>query len=652
MTRSRRYSRWDGSQNFEDPNAEAYFDAMSDSLLYHGDVAAALRELMARGFRDANGRQVSGLSDLLKQLRARRDEMLSKYDMSETYERIAEALREITNVEQSELERRSAGGDQAATLKSMELGNLPPRLPDKLRALRDYEFASEEARERYEELLDSLRDEYLRSAYSQMKDSLGNYSPEDMQRLAQMMGELNELLEKRRAGTDTQQDFEEFKSRYGDMLPDVSSLDELLDVMERQSRAMASFMQSLDPEQRAELQALFAELMGDLDLAWQMDRFSQNFSQLRPFDARRLGFRGNEAMPLGEAGDIFDELGQIDQLESALGNSVSPNALADLDLGEVERLLGKDASESLRKLSELAKELEAAGLINTDEGHLAMSPRGIRRIGNNALNELFRHIDSDVLGQHQSVRSGAGIDTDYQTRPYEFGDPFNLSVHATVRNAITRSGGGVPVRLSPEDFEIETTEASVACSTVLLLDLSLSMPLRDNFLPAKKMAMALSSLISAQFPRDYFGLVGFSEIARELTPSSLPSASWDYVYGTNLEHALLLGRKLLSGREGHRQIILVTDGEPTAHIIEGGEVFFSYPPAPETLKATLREVMRATAEGIRINSFVLDVNDYLRSFIERLTQINRGRVFYVDSDNLGDFVLVDFLRSRPDPDAA
>ncbi|MGC8481318.1 MAG: vWA domain-containing protein, partial [Acidimicrobiales bacterium] len=607
--------------------------------------------LMSRGFRDSNGREVAGLSELLKQLRSRRDEVLSKYDMPATYERIAESLREITNVEQSELERRTASGDQSAALRSMELGNLPARLPDKLRALRDYEFASSDARERFDELLSSLRDEYLRSAYSQMKESLGSFGPEDMQRLAQMMGELNELLEKRREGTDTQEDFESFKSRYGDMLPDVSSLDELLDVMERQSRAMASFMQSLDPEQREELQALFAELMGDMDLAWQMDRFSRNFSQLRPFDSRRLGFRGNEAMPLGEAGDIFDELGKIDELESALGNSVSPNGLADLDLEEVERLLGKDASESLKSLSELAKELEAAGLINTDEGHLSMSPRGIRRIGNNALNELFRHIDSDVLGQHQSVRSGTGTDTDYQTRPYEFGDPFNLSVHATVRNAITRSGGGVPVRLSPEDFEIETTEASVACSTVLLLDLSLSMPLRDNFLPAKKMAMALSSLISAQFPRDYFGLVGFSEIARELSPASLPSASWDYVYGTNLEHALLLGRKLLSGREGYRQMILVTDGEPTAHILEDGEVFFSYPPAPETLRATLREVMRATAEGIRINSFVLDVNDYLRSFIERLTQINRGRVFYVDSSNLGDFVLVDFLRSRPDPDA-
>ena len=290
--------------------------------------------------------------------------------------------------------------------------------------------------------------------------------------------------------------------------------------------------------------------------------------------------------------------------------------------------------------------LEEAGLIEQKEGRLELTPAGIRKIGKNALGELFSKLAQDKVGQHEMNRTGIGHERAYETKPYEFGDPFNLSIERTIRNAIARSGGGTPVRLTPDDFEIERTETLIRSSTVLMVDLSLSMPMRDNFLAAKKVAMALHSLISSQFPRDYLGLVGFSEVARIIEPHDLPEVSWDFVYGTNMQHGFQLSRQLLSRQSGTKQIIMITDGEPTAHITRSGDVQFHYPPVQETIDATLAEVMRATREGIRINTFMLDATGYLQSFIEKLTRLNQGRAFYTTPETLGDYVLTDFVSHR------
>ena len=290
--------------------------------------------------------------------------------------------------------------------------------------------------------------------------------------------------------------------------------------------------------------------------------------------------------------------------------------------------------------------LEEAGLIEQKEGRLELTPAGIRKIGKNALGDLFSKLAQDKVGQHEMNRTGIGHERAYETKPYEFGDPFNLSIERTIRNAIARSGGGTPVRLTPDDFEIERTETLIRSSTVLMVDLSLSMPMRDNFLAAKKVAMALHSLISSQFPRDYLGLVGFSEVARIIEPHELPEVSWDFVYGTNMQHGFQLSRQLLARQSGTKQIIMITDGEPTAHITRSGDVQFHYPPVQETIDATLAEVMRATREGIRINTFMLDATGYLQSFIEKLTRLNQGRAFFTTPETLGDYVLVDFVSHR------
>jgi uncharacterized protein with von Willebrand factor type A (vWA) domain len=413
----------------------------------------------------------------------------------------------------------------------------------------------------------------------------------------------------------------------------------------------------MTPEQRAQLQALSDQLLEDMDLRWQMDQLGGHLRNLFPQMGwnRSYEFEGDDPMGLGQAMQTMQELGELDQLEHLMRNATAPGALAEADMDRVRDLLGDDAARSLERLAELTRMLEEAGLIEQKEGRLELTPRGLRKIGANALRDLFAKLARDRFGQHQIDHTGQGHERSYETKPYEYGDPFNLDLQRTLRNALGRRSSlppddpdrvGMPLHLSPDDFEIERTEQLTRSSTVLMLDLSLSMPMRDNFLPAKKVTMALHSLITSQFPRDYLGIVGFSETARVLTAEQLPEVSWDFVYGTNMQHGLLLARQLLARQTGTKQIIMITDGEPTAHVTPNGDVFFNYPPVQETIDATLREVLRCTRDDIRINTFMLDANSYLTAFIEQLTSINRGRALFTTPETLGDYVLVDFIEHK------
>jgi uncharacterized protein with von Willebrand factor type A (vWA) domain len=404
----------------------------------------------------------------------------------------------------------------------------------------------------------------------------------------------------------------------------------------------------MTPEQRAQLQALSNQLLEDMDLRWQIDQLGQNLQSMFPQMGwgQGYGFEGDQPVGMGQAMNLMQDLGNIDSLENLLRNATNPGALADVDFDTARDLLGETDARALQRLSELTKMLEQAGLVEQKDGRLELTPKGLRRIGANALDELFSKLAKDKLGRHEMIRTGIGQELTYETKAYEYGDPFNLNIEKTIRNAVRRDGGGAPVRLSPDDFEIEQTETLVRSSTVLMLDMSLSMPMRDNFLSAKKVAMALYSLISTQFPRDFLGIVGFSETAREIRPEKLPEVSWDFVYGTNMQHAFVLSRKMLAKQTGTKQIIMITDGEPTAHILPNGQPFFSYPPVRETINATLTEVVRCTREHITINTFMLDATNYLKAFIERITEMNHGRAFFTTPETLGDYVLVDFIDQK------
>ena len=659
MARRFVYSRWDGSQRGFDVDADVLMEQITDEVIHHGGVEAALRRIMERGLRTPDGRQMPGLSELRDRIRDRREEIA---DSGELDGSLAEAARELADILDEERhavenardnalrsgdERRAENANAAADERQMRLDLLPDDLAGRMQSLQSYNFESAEASRRFDELSERLRSEMMQQVVDRVSEGMESVSPEDVQRTKEMLAALNEMIAKRDQGEDP--GFEKFMDEYGDMFPDdPETLDELLESIARRMAAMQAMMNSMSPEQREQLARLSQQFMDDMDLQWQMEQLSSSlqaqFGQLNSESSYEMS--GESPLSMSQALDAMAEMGRLDELEGMLDAATSPADLAEIDPDKIRETLGEDAASALEQLSRLTNELIEAGLVDRVEGRLELTPRGLKTLGSNALRDLFSSLRQDRSGQHQMATIGQGHESAYDTKPYEFGDPFRLDLHQTIRNAIARQGSGTPVRLSPDDFEVERTEHLTRAATVLMVDLSMSMPMRGNFLPAKKMAMALHSLITSRFPHDFIGLVGFSETAREITAAQLPEVSWDYVYGTNMHHGFTLARKMLAREHGTKQIIMVTDGEPTAHVTSRGDVYFDYPPAPETLEVTLREVLRCTRDGIRINTFVLDATASLDRFISQLTQMNGGRAFHTTNDELGGYVLEDFIERR------
>ena len=654
-----KYSRWDGTQRGFEFDAQSIVDEITDDLLYHGDVNAALRRLMQEGMRNERGEQLMGLREMMQRLRERREEIKDRGDLGGVYSEIAAELDDLVDEERHAIadalmaaeksgdQRRAEVAKESAQERNFRLDMLPSDLAGKINELEHYDFQSSESKQRFEALLEKLRQQMMQQMLDQMSGAVEQMTPQDMQRMKDMMAALNEMLESRERGEEPK--FEQFMQDFGDFFPEnPQTLDELLEIMAQRMANAQAMLNSMTPEQRDQMRQLSEKLLEDMDLRWQMDQLSQKLQGMFPQKGwgQSHEFTGEEPMGFGQAMQAMQELGELDQLDNLLRNASSPSALAEADLDRVRELLGEDAAKSLEQMAQLTKKLRDAGLIDQVEGKLELTPSGLRKIVANALRDVFGSLEKDRLGQHQVERLGVGHERTYDTKPYEYGDPFQLDLQRTLRNALQRQGSTVPLKLSADDFEIEQTEHLTRSSTVLMLDLSLSMPMRDYFLPAKKVAMALHSLMSTQFPRDYLGIVGFSEVARELTPQQLPEVSWDFVYGTNMQHGFMMARKMLSRQSGTKQIIMITDGEPTAHILKSGDVFFNYPPVRETVEATLSEVMRATREGIRINTFMLDASHALQAFIEQLTAINHGRAFFTSPENLGEYLLVDFIEHK------
>ena len=653
------YSRWDGTQQGFEFDAQSLIDELTDDLVHHGDVNAALRRMMQEGMRNERGENLMGLREMMQKLRDKRNEIKDRGDLGGVYKEIADELDDLVDEERHAIdqalkdavrsgdERRSALAKESAEQKNFRLDMLPEDLAGKISELEHYDFQSQQAQQRFEALLEKLRNQLMQQYLDQASSAVEKMTPEEMQRTKDMMAALNEMINRRERGEDPE--FEKFMENFGDFFPEnPQSLDELLEIMAKRMANAQAMLNSMTPEQREQMRQLSEKLLEDMDLRWQMTELAQKLQTMFPQQGwgSKQDFTGEDPMGFGQAMRSMQELGDLDQLDNLLRNASSPSALAEADLDRVSELLGEDVAKSLQRMSEITKKLKDAGLIDQTEGKLEMTPRGLRKIGEKALRDVFGALDKDRLGQHQVERIGVGHERTYDTKPYEYGDPFQLDLQQTLRNALKRQGSVVPVQLIAEDFEIEQTEHLTRSSTVLMLDLSLSMPMRDYFLPAKKVAMALHSLMSSQFPRDFLGIVGFSETARALKPHQLPEVSWDFVYGTNMQHGFMLAREMLSRQSGTKQIIMITDGEPTAHISQSGDVFFNYPPVRETIEATLREVMRATREGIRINTFMLDASRALQSFIEQLTAINKGRAFFTSPENLGEYVLVDFIEHK------
>ncbi len=665
--RAASYSRWDGTQEPFPLSAEELFDELSDEFLEHGDIAGVLRRFLYEGLQ-REGRQLMGLGEIMRRLARRRRELLRRYDPSGIMQRIDDALNEIEALERQGIERRLAeatrfeegaeGADRAAVEAFMEkahnaladLDLMPREVPKRLRAMQEHDFIVPEARQKLEELLEDLRRQASEMYFRQASHALRSMDPEQLRRMKDMFAELNRMLEERAEGKEP--DFEGFMQKYGDFFPErPRDLDQLLEVLARRIAVARALMQGLPPEMQQELQELVDGLLEDMDLRFEMDRLARNLAAAFPDigwdEALRL--RGDEELSLGELGQLAEQLADLDALQEVLTAADSAalgSQLKEVDVARVRELLGEEEAASIARLAELVEELRDAGLIDRKGSRVELTPKALRRIGGSAIEEIFKRLRRSSLASQRSAEEGAGVEKTFQTKPWEWGDGFNVNIYASAKNAIRRSGPGTPISFSVEDFEVDETESLTRSATVLLLDLSLSMMMRDSFVAAKRLAFALQSLISSKFPHDFFSVVGFSELAREIAPKDLPEASWDGVYGTNMQHALMLARSILKGRPVKtRQVIMVTDGEPTAHL-EDGIPFFSYPPVARTIEETMKEVLRCTREGITINVFMLDRSPHLVRFIQQLTKLNRGRAFFTTPDSLGEFVLYDFLESK------
>ena len=659
MTARFTYSRWDGTQTGFSMDADDLLAEMTDDLMYHGDVNAALRRLMREGMTDKDGNRIEGLREMMDKIRQKRKEIEESGDLGGVYAEIAEALKDIIDEERHAVEnavrdaeasgdeRRAQTAQDAAMERNFRLDMMPDDLAGMVRELQNYDFESQEARQRFEEMLDKLRQQMMQQVVDQMSDGMQNMQPEDMARMKDMMAALNDMLDKRERGEDPE--FEKFMEEFGDFFPEnPETLDELLENMAQRMQAMQNFMNSLTPEQRSQLQQLSEQLMEDMDLNWQVQQLGERLQQLfpQPGNGQGYNFRGEQPMDMQQAMQAMQEMADLDAMENMMRQAAGPSQLGEFDIDKVQEILGEQSAQSLQRLAEMTKVLEEAGLINRKEGRVELTPRGLRAIGNNALRELFGKLSKDKFGQHRMHDEGMGHERTYDSKPYEFGDPFRLDLQRTIRNALSRNGTGTPVTLTPEDFEIERTEHTSRSSTVLLLDLSYSMVQAGRFVPAKKVAMAMHSLISSQFPRDFLSIIGFSSVAYPIRPEDLPEVSWDQEWGTNMHQAFDMARKQLAKQTGTKQIIMITDGEPTAHITPDGYPIFTYPYIQESVDYAMREVKRCTKDNITINFFVLDASRSLQHLIEQMTQINKGRAFFTTPDTLGDYVLVDFLENR------
>jgi len=697
---SYRYGAWRGGPDPLEPpfDVAGALDRLGERVLSGDRAADALRNLLRQGMPGTRG-----LRDLLRQARDRRRELRERGRLDGTLERVRELLDQAV-----EQERQALFPDpsDAARLAEAELDQLPPDTARAVRQLADYQWRSPEAAATYEQIRDLLRREVLDAQFQGMRDALAGASPEELQRIRDMVADLNAMLEADARGEDTQRQFEEFMDRYGDMFPEnPRSLEELVDALARRAAAASRLAASLTPEQRAELAALTESVLGDLGLQYELDRLGRALRSHRPDLPWDQGttMGGEEPLGLGDATTALEELADLESLEASLGQRYPGASLDDVDLEAVERALGRSAVDDVETLRRLERELTEQGYLLREQGELKLSPKAIRRIGAVALRRVFSSLEEGRRGDHDVAGLGLAGEPTGASRPWVFGDEEPLDVVRTVRNAVLRGasrppGGAVDspghpaprsatvplrgaeqretgfprarteagrpgdragaefpraraagpaVELAPDDFEVLETERRTSAAVCLLVDQSYSMLLRETWGMAKATALALHSLVSTRYPQDALEIIGFSRFARTVRPADLPDLDADIGQGTNLHHALVLaGRHLDRHPEAEPVVLVVTDGEPTAHLEPDGYAWFAYPPERRTVELTLTEVTRLTRRGATINVFMLDEDPRLVAFVDLVARLNGGRVFSPSPDRLGDYVVSDYLRAR------
>ncbi len=638
-----RYAPWSGGP---DPLAPPYdvraaLDEVGRDVLAGGSLREALRDLMRRGL-DGN----RGLDDLAARVRRMRNAARRRGDLGGTLDQVAAALDQALAQERDTL----AGEDtDAARWNEMELATLPDDTAGAVRALDPYDWHSDEARATYDSIKQMLRNEVLDAQFAGMKQALQSQDPAAMQAVKDMLADLNALLAAHARGEDTTDRFRDFMDKHGDLFPErPENVDELIDALARRQAAADRMMASLSPEQREQLAQLMSDAMSDPDLASQMAQLSDNLRALRPGLGRGpVQMRqGGEPLGYSDAVEAVAELADLEALEAQLEQGHPGATLDDVDVDALERSLGAGAAADLRALRELERELERQGFVSRGDDGLRLTPRAVRRLGETALRRVFAELEAQGSGDHQDHRTGSADEPTGLSRGWVFGDELPIDAVRTVSNALRR-GGTVPGRLLVDDFAVVETERRTTAAVALCVDLSYSMVQEGRWGPMKQTALALSHLIATRFRQDALEVVGFNRVAHRLSPVALAEAEPEWIQGTNLQHALMIAaRHLRRHPDAEPVVLVVTDGEPTAHLLDDGTPYFSWPPTRETVRATVGQVDELIRYGAAINFFMLGDDPGLARFVDSVARRAGGRVFTPDVARLGEYVVADYLRAR------
>lgn len=641
-----RYGPWRGGP---DPLAPPYdvraaVDRIGADVLSAGNLRDSLRELRRQGLDDRGG-----LDRLADKLRRMREQARRRGDLGGTLDQVRAALDQALTAEREAL---AGSDDDAARLAELELDTLPDDVAGAVRGLDAYDWRSPEARATYDQIRQMLQREVLDAQFAGMKQALSDPDPEAMARVKDMLADLNALLAKHARSEDTTDAFAEFMDRHGEFFPEgPETVEELIDALARRQAAAQRMMNSLSPEQREQLGQLMSQALADADLAAEMAQLGDNLRALRPGLDRSsdAGMRpGGESLGYSQAVEAVAELADLESLEAQLSAADAGSTLDDVDVDLLESRLGGEAVRDFQALRDLERELEAQGYVQRGDDGLRLTPRAVRRLGQTALKKVFDSLAAAGHGDHSDHRTGAADEPTGLTRPWTFGDELPIDAPRTVANALRRSGlTSTGVRLDVEDFEVTQTERRTSAAVALCVDLSFSMVQDGRWGPMKQTALALNHLIETRFRQDALQVIGFNRLARRLSPVQLAEAEPEWIQGTNLQHALLLAaRHLRRHPESEPVVLVVTDGEPTAHLTGDGQAYFRWPSTVETVRATVAQVDELARYGATLNTFMLGEDAGLARFVDAIARRAGGRVFTPDIGRLGEFVVADYLRAR------
>ena len=646
-----RYGRYTGGDPLAPPvEVQSALEAIGQDVMAGTSAERALREYLRRGDRDREG-----LDDLARRVRERRAELVRRHRLDGTLEEVRKLLDRAVLEERKHLVRDVQLDDDARAFAEMRLENLPTSTAAAVNDLADYDWQSPSARADYDRIRQLLGRELLDQRFAGMKNALESATDADRQAIRDMLNDLNDLLEKRRLGDDTQEDFDEFMRKHGDQFPeDPQNLDELLDTLAERSAAAQRMLNSMTPEQRDELLSLAAQAFGSPDLMQSLSRLDDNLRSLRPGEdwAGSASFSGDQPTGLGEATGIMQDLADLDAVTDQLSQAYPGARMDDIDLDALERLVGEDAAVSARTLRELEQELRDTGMLQrASDGQLRLTPRAMRQLGRALLRDIATR-QSGRTGRRETRHAGAAGDRTGSTREWAFGDSEPWDIPRTVSNAVLRTvldGGDVSggVRLDTRDVEVVETEQRTQAAVALLVDTSFSMAMDGRWVPMKRTALALHHLISTRFRGDSLQLIDFARHAQVIDIEQLTAKDSVWDKGTNLQHALLLAQRHFRRHPTAQPVLLiVTDGEPTAHLRPDGRVHFAYPPDPRTVAATVRELDTVQRLGAQTTFFRLGEDPGLARFIDALARRAGGQVVAPELDDLGRAVVDSYLGSR------